>query len=55
MIVDNFWDEWKAGMSVKMACQQQLSALRKKDEGIFFSNEVYFSQLFSDLQKPWNL
>ena len=55
IIIEMSADEWKAGMSVKMAFQQQLSALRKKDEGIFFSNEVYFSQLFSDLQKPWNL
>ena len=55
IIIEMSADEWKAGMSVKMAFQQQLSALRKKDEGIFFSNEVYFSLLFSDLQKPWNL
>ena len=36
-------------MSVKMACQQQLSALRKKDESIFFLMKyisLYVSQIY---------
>ena len=49
IIIEMSADKWKAGMSVKMAFQQQLSALRKKDEGIFFLMKyisLYFSQIY---------